>query len=72
MQYKLKSNVPQIKVTRDIRIVPVNIVDPRVLTMFNEPEIMNSTVYFDDSDKSKTTIWHNNYDGTWDCVVVTH
>jgi hypothetical protein len=72
MEMKLKQNIPQVKVPRLIQMIPIYIVDPRILAMFNEPNIRQSTVYYDDNDKSKTTIWHGNYDGTWDCVVVTH
>lgn len=67
---ELKQNIPQIKVTRDIQMVPINIVDPRILEMFDRPDIINSTIYVNDSGKGKTEVWHSNGDGTWDCVTM--
>lgn len=72
MELKLKKNIPQLNVPRDITMVPVNIIDARILSMYNEPEIMNSTVYYNPvSAKGTTDIWHRNVDGTWDCVTVS-
>ncbi|RZK26760.1 MAG: hypothetical protein EOO43_01880 [Flavobacterium sp.] len=67
----LKQNIPQSKVTRDINIVPINIVDPRILEMFNTPDIINSTVYINDNGKGKTEVWHSQGNGLWDCVTVS-
>lgn len=71
MEMILKQNIPQSKVTRDINIVPINIVDPRILEMFNTPDIINSTVYINDNGKGKTEVWHSQGNGLWDCVTVS-
>lgn len=71
IKMELKQNIPQVKVPRDITMVPIHIVDPRVLLMFKVPDIIKSTVYVNDNGKGKTEVWHSNHDQTWDCVIVT-
>lgn len=69
---ELKRNIPQHKATRDINMVPINIVDHRILLMFNVPNITKSTVYSSiDNGDGKIEVWHGNGDGTWDCVLVS-
>ncbi|RZK38671.1 MAG: hypothetical protein EOO90_21480 [Pedobacter sp.] len=71
MQYQLKTNIPVNKVTRVIHAVPTYIIDPKLLEMFNTPDIISSTIYIDDNGKGKTEVWHSQGNGMWDCVTVS-
>jgi hypothetical protein len=72
MEMTLKQNIPQSKVTRDINMVPISIVDHRILLMFNVPNITKSSIYSsNDNGDGKIEVWHSNGDGTWDCVLVS-
>lgn len=71
MEMTLKRNIPQNKVPRDISLIPINIVDPSILTAFNNSDIMMSSVYYSQDRKGNIEVWHGNGDGTWDCVILS-